>query len=288
MAMIELKNQFLKVKISSFGAELTSIQSINDQYEYLWQADPSYWNRHAPILFPIVGKLKNDQFIYHDTRYQLSQHGFARDLNFQVIEVEAQKAVFELRYTLNSLSVFPFKFSLKVIYRLKDNEITVSYQVANLSNDEMMYFSIGAHPAFNVPNFESAKLCFSPQAEVTQIPVTDEVLLRLDETSKVILTELPLSRDLFKDGVLVYETSGRNSVILELTDINKKIEVSYDNMNYLGLWSPYPKEAPFVCIEPWCGVADDQFSNGKLNEKYGINRLKPTELFEKNYKLSFL
>ena len=118
MAIIELKNQFLKVKISSFGAEITSIQSANDQYEYLWQADPSYWNRHAPILFPIVGKLKNDQFVYHDTRYQLSQHGFARDLNFQVIEAEAQQAVFELRHTLNSLSVFPFKFSLKIIYKL--------------------------------------------------------------------------------------------------------------------------------------------------------------------------
>lgn len=288
MAIIELKNQFLKVKISSFGAEITSIQSANDQYEYLWQADPSYWNRYAPILFPIVGKLKNDQFVYHDTRYQLSQHGFARDLNFQVIEAEAQQAVFELRHTLNSLSVFPFKFSLKIIYKLKDNEISVSYQVVNLSNDEVMYFSIGAHPAFNVPNFNQAKINFEANSKAIQIPVTEEVLLRLVDQREVTLKNLNLSRNLFKDGVLIYKTLGSTKLALELFDVNKKVEISYTDMDFVGLWSPYPKDAPFVCIEPWCGVADDQFSNGKLNEKYGINLLKPTELFEKNYKMTFI
>lgn len=287
MATVQLNNTKLKVEISSKGAELTSIQSKSDCYEYLWQADPEYWNRHAPILFPIVGKLKEDQFVYDGKKYHLTQHGFARDLEFNLIEKSDDKAIFGLENSLNSLSVYPFHFALKVIYQLIDNKIKVTYRVENVSSDEKMYFSVGAHPAFNVPNFENAKLSFASEADFCQIPVNEEVLLKLDEKQMIGIKAFDLSREVFKEGVLIYETPKKTSVLLDLTDINKKIKVSYDNMDSLGIWSPYPKDAPFVCIEPWCGLADEKDASGEFVEKYGIKMLEASSFFDAEYTMTF-
>lgn len=285
MAIIELNNNQLSVKIASKGAELLSIADSQDGYEYLWQADGNFWNRHAPNLFPIVGKLKDNQFIYQNKKYHLTQHGFARDSEFRVLETTDSKAVFELAYTLNSLSVYPFKFNLKIIYQLKFNILEVSYRVENLDDNKVMYFSVGAHPGFNVPNFETAKLTLSPSDKRTFIPVTSDVLLKLKDKQISTQEVLPLTRELFKEGVLVYETPDQTVVTLELPDVKRRIKVSYDQMEQLGIWSPYPDKAPFVCIEPWCGMADDEFSSGDFSRKYGNHKLAPKAIFEAGYEI---
>jgi galactose mutarotase-like enzyme len=283
MAIINLISNQLSVKIDSKGAELLSISDNQDGFEYLWQADEQFWNRHAPNLFPIVGKLKDDQFIYQNKRYQLTQHGFARDSEFQVLEANEQRAVFELTYNLNSLSVYPFKFKLTIIYQLTYNRLGVSYQVENLDDEKVMYFSVGAHPGFNVPNFEMATITLSPSEHRTFIPVTRDVLLKLINQQTSTQEQLPVTRELFKNGVLIYETPDPTTVTLDLLDVKRRIKISYDSMKQLGIWSPYPAEAPFVCIEPWCGLADDEFATGYFARKYGNNELAPRAIFETSY-----
>lgn len=288
MAITELKNNLLSVKINSKGAELMTVTDNQDGFEYLWQADEAFWNRHAPNLFPIVGKLKDNRFTYQNKKYHMTQHGFARDSEFSVIEATEQKAVFELSYTLSTLSVYPFKFKFKVIYQLNYNCLEVSYQVENLDDNKVMYFSVGGHPGFNVSNFEAAKLTLSLSDKRTFIPVTSDVLLKLKDKQVANQDTLPLTRELFKDGVLIYETPDPTTITLDLIDIKRRVKISYDQMNQLGIWSPYSADAPFICIEPWCGLADDELTTGEFIQKYGQNKLAPNGIFEVGYEIELL
>ena len=147
---VNLENEFLKVTISTHGAELISVINKENGLEYMWQANPAHWKRHAPILFPNVGKYKDGKFIYNGKEYKQAQHGFARDMEFALIEKTNNSAFFELLYNDDTLKVYPFKFSLVLGFILEKNELTLTYEVANV-DDKKMYFQIGGHPAFNVP-----------------------------------------------------------------------------------------------------------------------------------------
>ena len=150
MAIFNLENNVLSVKVNSFGAELCSVFSKETNIEYIWQADETVWARHAPNLFPIVGKLKDGEFIYQSKSYQLSQHGFARDSEFICIEQAEDYLFFELRASEQSLRIYPFHFSFQIKYKLIGNDLEISYSVLNPDNCDL-YFSFGAHPAFNCP-----------------------------------------------------------------------------------------------------------------------------------------
>lgn len=144
----EIKNEYIKAKIKSFGAELNSLQKIDDSLEYIWQGDKEFWARHSPILFPIVGRLKNDSYFYKNQKYNMSQHGFARDKEFEIVEKKDDFIEFKLSSDEKTLKIYPFSFELYLSYKLERNSLIVSYKVINKS-DEKMLFSIGAHPAFN-------------------------------------------------------------------------------------------------------------------------------------------
>ena len=144
----EIKNEHIKAKIKSFGAELNSLQKCAEELEYIWQGDSKYWNRHSPILFPIVGRLKNDSYTYQNQKYNMTQHGFARDKEFEVIKNEADFMEFRLKSDEKTLEIYPFSFELYLSYKLEKNSLIVSYKVINKSDDKML-FSIGAHPVFN-------------------------------------------------------------------------------------------------------------------------------------------
>ena len=144
----EIKNEYIKAKIKSFGAELNSLQKIDDSLEYIWQGDKEFWARHSPILFPIVGRLKNDSYFYKNQKYNMSQHGFARDKEFEIVEKKDDFIEFKLSSDEKTLEIYPFSFELYLFYKLERNSLIVSYKVINKS-DEKMLFSIGAHPAFN-------------------------------------------------------------------------------------------------------------------------------------------
>lgn len=283
-----LKNGQLKVIVDSFGAEMHSIQ--HDELEYLWQADVKFWGRHAPVLFPIVGKLKNGTYHYEGETYKMGGHGFARDSEFELIKQNDTELVYELRDSEDSLAHYPFKFVFRVSYELDGNKIKVRYEVKN-EDEKFMCFGVGAHPAFNVPlkngTFEDYTLTVSPAEKRTFIPLDPPSgTLKLDDKVEENIKELPLTRKLFEQDALVYTSSDEMEVSLTNSIDKHGVTLSWENMPYFGLWSPYPNEAPFVCIEPWCGIADDENTDGDITTKFGINELAPEGKFSCEYTIT--
>ena len=280
-----LRNSQLTVVIDSFGAELNSIKS-ND-IEYLWQADQNFWARHAPVLFPIVGKLKNGEYHYREETYKMGGHGFARDSEFKLVKEDDDELIYELCQSEESLLHYPFKFTFRVFYTLNANKIKIRYEVKN-DDEKFLNFGVGAHPAFNVPlkngSFEDYTLTISPNEKRIFIPLNPASgTLKLDEKSEVDVSELPLTHQLFDQDALVYTSSDEMKVSLTNDLDEHSVTVTWKNMPYFGLWSPYPAEAPFVCIEPWCGIADDENTDGDLTTKFGINELAPEGKFSCEY-----
>ncbi|MDY3201238.1 MAG: aldose 1-epimerase family protein [Arcobacter sp.] len=283
----ELKNDFLKVKINSFGAELNSLQKIDNSCEYIWQANSKYWARYSPILFPIVGRLKEDSYFYKDKKYSMSQHGIARDKEFEVVNKKENFIEFRLCSDEKSFEIYPFSFELYLSYKLEKSSLIISYKVVNKS-DEKILFSIGAHPAFNWTLDENEKKeDYFLEFEVDKIKryfLDEKGLLFKSDDLKLENNKLFLNEELFKDDALVFEDSNIKQVVFKSVKNEKFVKVNFDNFPYLGIWSK-PSGAPFLCIEPWFGVADDKNSNQKLEEKKGINSLKKDEEFFCSYSI---
>ena len=284
----EIKNEHIKVKIKSFGAELNSLQKIDEDLEYIWQGDSKYWNRHSPILFPIVGRLKNDSYTYQNQKYNMTQHGFARDKEFEVIKNEADFMEFRLKSDEKTLEIYPFSFELYLSYKLEKNSLIVSYKVINKSDDKML-FSIGAHPAFNWTLKEDEKkedyfLEFENIKKTKRYFLNDKGLVYDSVDLKIIDNKIVLNEELFKNDALVFNDS--NIKILTLKNSNNKnfVKLEFKNFPYLGIWSK-PSGAPFVCIEPWFGVADEDSSNQNFEDKKGLISLEKNEIFSCFYSI---
>ena len=291
--IVTLKNNWLTVEINAFGAEMQSVVDRKTGYEFMWQADEEYWGRHAPILFPIVGRLKKDQYEYNGRNYSMTQHGFARDSMFAVENVTANSVVFSLKNTEDTLQIYPFKFELYIQYLLHQNNITITYEVVNASTEEVMYYSVGGHPAFNVSEqvdtdeFAQVSFQLEPTKEYTSIPLSEKGLLKMDQTEVRVAREQILSHETFKKDALVYEIDAQTEMVLR--DLTNQVEVRLkpSRMDYIGVWSPYPQKAGFVCLEPWAGVADTTDTSGNYAEKLGINELEPNEKMTHDYTIQF-
>ena len=284
----EIKNEHIKVKIKSFGAELNSLQKIDEDLEYIWQGDSKYWNRHSPILFPIVGRLKNDSYTYQNQKYNMTQHGFARDKEFEVIKNEADFMEFRLKSDEKTLEIYPFSFELYLSYKLEKNSLIVSYKVINKSDDKML-FSIGAHPAFNWTLTDESKkedyfLEFEDIKTTKRYFLNDLGLVYKNENLEIKNNKILLNEELFKNDALVFNDANIKTVSLknksknENKKDNRFIKVDFDKFPYLGIWSK-PSGAPFICIEPWFGLADEENSNQNLEDKKGMIRLEKDEVF---------
>lgn len=280
-----IQNEDLIVQISSLGAQLNSLKKQNDNFEYLWNGDEKYWNRKAPVLFPIVGRLKDDSYLYEDEKYSMNQHGFARDKEFKVVEQNSDYIIFLLESDEATLKVYPFSFDFYLAYKLEDNKLVTYYKVINRDDKELL-FSIGAHPAFNWP-LESGKkddyyFEFEFNDVLTSYKLEDgyvsnnKVSINLDEK------KLQLNDNIFKDDALIFEDLKIKTISYKNRVDNRSIKLDFEEFNYLGLWSK-PTGAPFVCIEPWCGIADFKDSNYNLKDKIGINTLKEKETFEVSF-----
>ena len=284
----EIKNEHIKAKIKSFGAELNSLQKIDEDLEYMWQGDSKYWNRHSPILFPIVGRLKNDSYTYQNQKYNMTQHGFARDKEFEVIKNEVDFIEFRLKSDEKTLEIYPFSFELYLSYKLEKNSLIVSYKVINKSDDKML-FSIGAHPAFNWTLKEDEKkedyfIEFEDLKQTKRYFLNDLGLLYKKEDLKIIDNKIPLNEKLFKNDALVFNDKNINSINLKDKNNNKILNIEFKDFPYLGIWSK-PNLAPFVCIEPWFGVADEENSNQNIEDKRGVQVLLKDELFSCFYSI---
>ncbi|MGO2892288.1 MAG: aldose 1-epimerase family protein [Enterococcus devriesei] len=285
---VTITNDFLEATINEKGAELVSLRA--NEIEYIWQADPQYWGRHAPILFPFVGRLKDNQYSYQGKTYPMGQHGFARDKEFKVLEQTKEKVTLVLTSDEETKKVYPFDFSLTVSYEIWGEGVRIRFDVENTGEEEMI-FALGGHPAFNIPltdelQFDDYFIAFSPQKSRVKIPL-DGPFTNLDQkTIGQTNTNIQLSRGLFKEDALIYETKGLNAYTLGSEESSHSVTLAYNNIPYVGLWSPYPAEAPFVCIEPWWGFADTVDSNGRLEDKEGMNRLAGNEHFKTEFSIT--
>lgn len=292
--MIELKNEALHVKINEHGAELSSVRAVDDQIEYLWQADPKFWGRHAPILFPIVGRLKNDQYRLGKQTYQMTQHGFARDMDFRVVEHEADHVTLQLDANSETKAQYPFDFNLQVTFTLDGHTLSVHDVVRNPSVDVTLPFSIGGHPAFNVPllpdqgDFDDYTVTVAPKKAYPQIPLAGPYSDVQHEKTLNLTTPMQLDHDLFDRDALILDLDHVETTLLLSTQLNDHgVALTVENAPYVGIWSPYPKRAPFVCLEPWWGIADNVDSDGDFLNKMGIHQLAPQQSFHASYQIRF-
>ena len=284
----EIKNEYIKAKIKSFGAELNSLQKCAEELEYIWQGDSKYWNRHSPILFPIVGRLKNDSYTYQNQKYNMSQHGFARDKEFEVIKNEVDFIEFRLKSDEKTLEIYPFSFELYLSYKLEKNSLIVSYKVINKSDDKML-FSIGAHPAFNWTLKEDEKkedyfIEFEDLKQTKRYFLNDLGLLYKKEDLKIIDNKIPLNEKLFKNDALVFNDVNIKIITLKNSNNENFVKLNFKNFPYLGIWSK-PSGSPFICIEPWFGIADDENSIQNFEEKKGLISLQKNEIFSCFYSI---
>ena len=284
----KISNNFISASIKDFGAELCSLKRNGIDIEYMWQADEKHWGRHSPILFPIVGKLIDDEYIYEDKTYKMGQHGFARDNVFILFEEKNNYLCFKLKEDEKTLEKYPFAFELYISYELFENSLKISYKVVN-KDEKTMLFSIGAHPGFNWPLADERKedsyFKFYDTFEIERLPLTKDGISSKKEKLSLYDGKLYLNEEIFKDDALILENL-KNKTILFANDINDKfIRVEFEEFPYIGLWSE-ARGTPFICIEPWHGIADFKEHNKKFDEKKAIKSLEKNEIFETNYIIS--
>ena len=283
-----IENKLVKVVIDSKGAELQSLTHKNFAMEYMWGGDPAFWGKKSPVLFPIVGGLKSGSYVYNDQLYKMGRHGFARDMEFEVSWQKADDIMFTLRSNEETLAMYPFHFSFSVRYTLDGNDLNVSYIVQNTGKEEM-YFSVGGHPAFRLPmtdttSYDDYYLQFSRSEALDRWPLSSEGLLENHTRSLLKISDkLPLIKELFFEDALVFKHLISKYVFILSRKTTHGIKVHITGFPYLGIWAA--KNADFVCIEPWCGIADNVNASGKLEEKEGINKLKAGETFERTWSL---
>lgn len=284
--MIKLTNAVISATINPKGAELTSLVHLPTQTEYMWSADPAFWGKTSPVLFPIVGALKDNTFIYKEKSYTLPRHGFARDRVFAIENQTNDSVILLLRSDEDSLKVFPFAFEFRLHYTLVENKLNVKYEVRNVS-EETMYFSVGGHPAFAVPfaegtSYEDYYLEFSSTEDLMRWPLSDGGLVETSpEKMAISNNRLPLTKELFYQDALVFKHLQADSVSLKSDKTSHQLKLNFKDFPFLGIWAA--KDADFVCIEPWCGIADSVNHNQQLTEKEGINELEANKSFDRTW-----
>lgn len=287
-----IKNNMIEVVISDHGAEVQSVKGAHTGEEYMWQADPEIWGRHAPVLFPIVGRLKNDEYKYQGKTYHMGQHGFARDCDFEVENHTQESITFLLKDNEKTREMYPFKFEFRVNYNLMNNLLEENFSVVNKS-DETMIFGVGGHPGFNLPvnngeEKEDYYFDMHPSIARVKIPLKGAYLDWNNRSIASTDSFIGLSDELFKDDALIYELHGHDNKVSLRTDKSKfHINVWTRNAPYVGIWSQYPKTANYVCIEPWWGIADREDADGELEHKYGMNHLEPGKEYQAGFSITY-
>ena len=289
--MQTLKNEMLTIQVSEHGAELQSIRK--DDYEYLWQGNPEYWGRRSPVLFPIVGSVWEKCFRVDGKIYEMGQHGFARDMDFELVSAGDTEVWYRLESSEKTLAAYPWPFVLEIGYRLEGNSVKVLWKVTNPGDTEM-FFQIGAHPAFNYPGYDpdavdrgvvafdrndnlqrsgfKGKGCVDPQARFP-IPLLDDGMLRL-------------KRDTFDDiDTLMLENDQVHKVVFLKNDSSPYLTVTFD-APVVAIWSPPKRNAPFFCIEPWYGRCDRADFTGEFKDRDWVNALAPGATFAASYTIT--
>ncbi|NEU68732.1 aldose 1-epimerase family protein [Spirosoma agri] len=284
--MTTLENDHLRVSIRPKGAELTSILHKASGIEHLWQAAPDVWGWHAPNLFPVVGGCLNNQLLIDGKTYPIERHGFARQSIFETTESSATHAVFSLHSSDATRVHFPYEFDFQIIYELTDSTLTITYRVVN-EDEKMVYFSVGAHPAFAVPflpgeAYEDYFIEFD-QKEPLETHMLSAAGFFNGETKPVptVGNRLPLTKHLFDQDALVFKELASRRVAIRSDRHEHSVTVDYPAFPYLGIWAK--PGASFVCIEPWLGCADSEGPQKPIEEKEDIQHVEPGQVFTASF-----
>ncbi|MCD9853158.1 aldose 1-epimerase family protein [Epilithonimonas sp. JDS] len=277
--MIQLQNTKIKACFNELGAELISLINLDTGKEIIWEGNPDFWGGQSPVLFPTVGALKDDKYIFEGETYEMPRHGFARRKFFDVKSSSENQVIFELNSDEETLKFYPFDFSLEIKYTLTENKLTVSYNVKNTSEKEL-YFSLGAHPGFAIDTknglkYDDYEISFSDDENLEIHPLIDNLISKKTETINLENKTLPLSYELFSKDALVMTNMKSKELILRNNQNNHKVIFTFSNFPYFGIWAA--KNADFVCLEPWQGIADIEDHNQELTQKFGILKLERNE-----------
>ena len=284
MHITTLSNTLISAEIKSLGAELCSLKNNSNQ-EYIWEGNPDFWGKHSPVLFPIVGTLKNNTFHHEGRNYQLSRHGFARDMDFDLVEKTESTATFLVQSNADTLEKYPFEFELQIKYSLVKTTLEIQYSVINKSNSRIP-FSIGAHPAFALPgNFENYALAFEEVEPLEYNLLENDLVSSQTEIIKSNNNTIPLSYELFQRDALIFKHLQSNSLTI-IKEEKPILKVHFEDFPSLGIWTKVG--APFICIEPWFGYSDTTESNGNLFEKEGVIVLEADATFEAKFSIEIL
>jgi galactose mutarotase-like enzyme len=281
--MHKIENDHILIAVRDQGAELTSLFDKKNNIEHLWQADPKFWGWHAPTLFPVVGRCLNDQIEIAGQKYPMEKHGFARHMDFRLVDQHADMLHFVLSASDKTLAIYPYLFDFHIFYEIKQNYLIQTFEIENTGN-ETMYFQLGGHPAFAVP-FLLGEVYEDYFIEFEKDTVLDRENINTDgyfdtSISHVIngSNKLPLESDMFyRDAIILKEMNSRK-VTIKSTKNPRQLSVEFPSFNYLGLWAKV--NAPYVCIEPWLGCADTVGRPVPFKDKEGILSLTPEDKFQ--------
>ena len=264
MSIVTIKNEFLEVSISSVGAEIQSIRS-NCGKEYIWQGDPAYWNKHAPVLFPICGGLNDGYYTLDGKRYDLTKHGFTRTAEFAIAAQTAESVEFLLCDNEETYKSYPFHFEFRVYYKLERNTLKVEFITKNLSEREM-YFACGSHEGYNLPGgIDGAKIVFEKPETLKNYLVEGGVMSPKYEIIGDGSDTLVLERKYFEiDAIILRELNSRSLTVCDALD-GRRIKVDFPDFDHILIWQACG--APFVCIEPWTSLPDTFGSDNRAIEK---------------------
>ena len=279
-----IQSSQLTAVINHHGAELISLKS-NAQKEFIWEGDPKYWGKHSPVLFPIVGTLKDNRYQYKGKTYYLPRHGFARDHDFALVDKTSSSATFSLRASHLTKVVYPFDFELQICFTIEADRLTTTYKINN-KTAEVMPFSVGAHPAFALPKpFENYSLEFESQETLQSHMLNNDLLSDDIRIIPMQGKQLPLTYTLFEDDALIFKRLNSQKItILE----NRKPIIGFEFADFtnFGIWTK--PGAPFVCLEPWLGYSDTMNSDGNLMHKEAIQFLQAQKEFVCSFKIEIL
>lgn len=280
-----IENEKLILGVKEFGCEIATIKSKTTGYEFMWQGDEAVWAGQAPILFPIVGRLIDDKYSLDGTEYEMPKHGFARKMPWSFVDADGNSMSFRLSDTADTRRIYPFEFDLTVTYTLTDDTIIVSHDIKN-NTDKTMYFSIGAHPAFNcaigdVLIFDNTETLYTEKIDlVKSLRLPDKTLILNNEKDIVI------TNDIFNEDALILSDIKSENITLNINSSGKRVIFNLGGAPYLGIWAK--PGAPYVCIEPWYGVNDSQVKKNDFSEKDAINAVKSNETFNFTWKAQFV
>ena len=281
--MLKLENDYLKVGIKVLGAELVSVFNKELDKEMMWDGNPEYWDRISPHLFPIVGKVFENQYKVDGETYHLSQHGFLRDQDFELVFKSDTQTTLRFTSTKETYSVYPYEHIVEVSYILKDKQVEVSWNVIN-KDIKTMYYSIGAHPGFATNPSHQYEIEYELNGPNQQVILENGFIKELVD---VEVKNLVIDNDTFINDAVMY--TGVDAVSLVDKTSGERIRCEFPGFEYIAIWAPVKNgvNAPFICIEPWRGLLDDFGGYEDLSLKRGIQSIEPGQEDFNSYRLEF-